>query len=83
MSRQSFARLSRHALLAASLAGAVGFAHATQAAQATSDADLPVPHHVAVDTRSAHSAAIVQTARRYADLEDNLTLLKQLGAIKP
>ncbi|NYH22037.1 ester cyclase [Paraburkholderia bryophila] len=66
MSRQSFARLSRHALLAASLAGAVGFAHATQAAQATSDADLPVPHHVAVDTRSAHSAAIVQTARRYA-----------------
>jgi predicted ester cyclase len=65
MSTFPLSRIARRALLAASLAGALA-APLAHAASATNDADLPVPHHVAVDARSAQSAGIVQTARRYA-----------------
>lgn len=59
MSTSSMSRIARHMLIAASFAGAVS-------AHAASEADLPVPHHLAVASNSAQSAAIVQTARRYA-----------------
>lgn len=52
-------RFASHVLLAAGLAGAVS-------AHAASADTLPVPHHIAVDSASAKSAAIVRTARRYA-----------------
>lgn len=53
--------IARHALVAASLslAGALS-------AHAAKTESLPVPHHVAVDSNSAKSAAVVLTARRYA-----------------
>ncbi|MGF6768776.1 putative ester cyclase [Paraburkholderia sp. GAS199] len=55
---------ARHALLAAGLV--LGGAIAAHAASASDTASLPVPHHMAVDSASPTSAAIVQTARRYA-----------------
>lgn len=59
MSASPMSRIARHLLVAASLAGALS-------AHAASDADLPAPHHLAVVSNSAQSAAIVQSARRYA-----------------
>ncbi|RKR42590.1 ester cyclase [Paraburkholderia sp. BL17N1] len=59
MSTPSLSRIGRRVLIAASVAGALS-------AQAASDADLPVPHHVAVASTSAQSAEVVRTARRYA-----------------
>src|ERR1700754_97374 len=59
MSTSLLFRIARHLLLAASLAGALS-------ARAASDAELPVPHHVAVASNSAQSAEVVRTARRYA-----------------
>jgi predicted ester cyclase len=65
MSTTPLTRIARHAVLAASLAGALAVPVA-HAASATNDADLPVPHHLAVDGESAQGEAVVQTARRYA-----------------
>ncbi|KXU89149.1 hypothetical protein CI15_08870 [Paraburkholderia monticola] len=62
MNRQSISRVVRQALVAASLAGALG----AQAADSANDATLPTPYHVAVDTASPQSAAVVLAARRYA-----------------
>jgi predicted ester cyclase len=59
MSPSLLSRIARHTLLAAGLAGALS-------AYAASDANLPVPHHLAVDAASVQSDAVVQTARRYA-----------------
>jgi predicted ester cyclase len=59
MSASPMSRIARHLLVVASLAG-------TLSAHAASDADLPAPHHLAVASNSAQSAAIVQSARRYA-----------------
>ncbi|MFM0335778.1 ester cyclase [Paraburkholderia fungorum] len=57
--RSTLSTIARHALIAAALAGAAG-------AHAASADSLPVPHHIAVDSSSAKSAAVVLTARRYA-----------------
>jgi predicted ester cyclase len=70
MSTALLSRIARRALLVAT-AAAVGLAgtssaSAANAAGATNDADLPVPAHLAVDTPSAQSDAVVLTARRYA-----------------
>ncbi|SDQ39461.1 Predicted ester cyclase [Paraburkholderia fungorum] len=65
MSTAQLSRIARHALLAVGLAGALA-ASSAHAASATDDTALPVPHHVAFDTTSAQSEAVVQTARRYA-----------------
>jgi predicted ester cyclase len=65
MSAAPLSRIARHAMLAVSLAGTLA-APVAQAENAANDADLPVPHHLAVDTTSAQSDAVVQTARRYA-----------------
>jgi predicted ester cyclase len=76
MSVAPVSRITRHALVAASLAASVAGtlapspAEAQAQALAASDTALPVPHHLAVDTDSAQSAAIVQTARRYAAFWD-------------
>jgi predicted ester cyclase len=59
MSTSSIPRSARHALLAVSLASALS-------AHAANDADLPTPHHLAVDAASTQSDAVVQSARRYA-----------------
>jgi predicted ester cyclase len=59
MSTSPVSRLVRHALLAAGLAGALS-------AHAAGSADLPAPHHLAIDAPSAQSETVVQTARRYA-----------------
>lgn len=59
MSTSPTSRLFRHMLIAASLVSAVS-------AHAASDADLPVPRHLAVASGSVHSAAIVRAARHYA-----------------
>ena len=61
MSASPISRFARLAMLAAGLAGALG-------AHATSGVELPVPHHLAVDTASASAQndAVVHAARRYA-----------------
>jgi predicted ester cyclase len=64
MTAASISRFVRQALVAASLAGALG-AEAADTAQATNDAALPAPHHLAVDTDSPRTA-VVLAARRYA-----------------
>ncbi|NUY29986.1 ester cyclase [Paraburkholderia sp. JPY303] len=65
MSNTTISHLVRQALVAVSLAGALG-AHAADSAASANDATLPTPHHLALDRTSAQSAAVVLAARRYA-----------------
>lgn len=65
MSTATISRLARQTLAAASLAGTLG-AQAADPAQAANDAALPVPRHLAIDTDSPQSAAVMLAARRYA-----------------
>ncbi len=76
MTPSPISRLARHALLALGLAGSL-------AAHAASDANLPAPHHLAVDAASAQSDDVVQTARRYAAFWDTGDVVYAKLALSP